>query len=127
MAAGEYDLHEPPQLTRLLVKMARNKFASQSRRQFSRKRDVRRVEIDSAVLRNTPDDAPSPSQYVSGQELLDAVCIRLTDEERQISDLRSRELSWEQVAAQLGGTPNGRRMQLTRALDRITHELGLEY
>jgi RNA polymerase sigma factor (sigma-70 family) len=126
MAAGEYDLYEPPQLTRLLVKMAKNKLASQSRRQFSQKREARRVNIDDAVLRDAPDGDPSPSQHVSGRELLDAVCQRLTDEERRISDLRSRDLTWEQIAAHLGGTPDGRRMQLTRALDRITHELGLQ-
>ena len=33
---------------------------------------------------------------------------------------------WAEIARQLGGTPDGRRMQLTRALDRVSGELGLE-
>ena len=50
----------------------------------------------------------------------------LNEEERQIADLRSQGLDWAGVAAQLGGTPQARRMQLARAVDRVARELGLD-
>ncbi|HEY6564558.1 MAG TPA: sigma-70 family RNA polymerase sigma factor [Pirellulaceae bacterium] len=126
VAAGEYDLHEPSQLIRLLVKMARNKLASQARRQFSQKRDARRVDAGTGLFGRVADPAESPSQNISGQELFESFCAKLTADERRISQLRSQDLSWEEIAGQLGGTPHGRRMQLTRAVDRISLELGLD-
>ena len=33
---------------------------------------------------------------------------------------------WNEIAAELGGTPDGHRMRLTRALDRVAPELGLD-
>ena len=50
----------------------------------------------------------------------------LTDEERQLAELRGEGLAWADIAEQLGGTPAGRRMQLTRAVDRVAGELGLD-
>lgn len=126
VAAGEYDLHDPSQLVHLLVKMARNKLISRARWQFSQKRDARRVEIDSNVLQNLPDDRDSPSQHVSGRELLESLVAKLSVEERHISELRGNNLTWEDVAGRLGGTPHGRRMQLARAIERVSRELGLD-
>jgi hypothetical protein len=51
---------------------------------------------------------------------------RLSEEERQIADLRARGLAWEEVAGQLGGTAQARRMQLARAAERVSRELGLD-
>jgi hypothetical protein len=33
---------------------------------------------------------------------------------------------WPGIAAQVGGTPSGRRKQLNRAIDRVARELGLD-
>ncbi len=126
VAAGEYDLDEPEQLIRLLMKMARNKLVSKARRQFSEKREARRIDLGDDQLELVPDHADSPSQNASGREMFQRFYARLTDEERQICDMRSRELSWDQVAGQLGGAPSARRMQLTRAIDRVSQELGLD-
>ncbi len=125
-AAGEYDLDQPNQLAGLLVKMAHNKLASQARRQLSLKREAYRVEVEPDVLGRIPDEADTPSQHVSGRELLETFCAKLSAEELRISELRSSDLTWEQIAGQLGGTPHGRRMQLTRAIDRVAQELGLD-
>ena len=43
-----------------------------------------------------------------------------------MADLRGQGRTWAEVAAELGGTPDGRRKQLTRALDRVARELGLD-
>jgi hypothetical protein len=40
--------------------------------------------------------------------------------------MRSQGLSWEEVAAALGGTAEARRKQLARAVDRVVGEMGLD-
>lgn len=122
--AGEYDLSRPEDLMRLLVRMARNKVASQARRQRARAADQRRVEADN--LDATVAGPTDMIRLVAGRDLLEEVRRRLSTEERQIADLRGQGRSWPEVAAELGGTPEGRRKQLARALDLIAQQLGLE-
>jgi len=123
-AAGQYDLHQPRDLKVLLVRMAHNKVASQARRQRARAADQQRVETSDLDACGTV--GPDPSRQVAGRDLLDEVRRRLSAEERQIADRRSQGRAWPEIAAELGGTPEGRRKQLTRALDRVAQELGLE-
>ena len=66
-----------------------------------------------------------PGRVAAGRDLLEEVRRRLSPEERQIADLRAQERSWPEVAAELGGTPEARRKQLDRALNRVAQELGL--
>jgi RNA polymerase sigma factor (sigma-70 family) len=122
--AGEYDLSRPEDLMRLLVRMARNKVASQARRQKARAADRLRVEAEN--LEATVVGATDMARLVAGRDLLEEVRRRLSAEERQIADLRGQGRSWPEVAAALGGTPEARRKQLTRALDLIAQQLGLE-
>jgi RNA polymerase sigma factor (sigma-70 family) len=117
VAIGQYDLDEPGQLCALLTAMARNKLAEQVRFEQRDRRDVRRVE--EAKLE------PTPSRIISGKDLLQQFRDRLTNEERQLVDLRTDGCPWAEVAAELGGTAEGRRKQLTRAVDRIAIELGI--
>jgi RNA polymerase sigma-70 factor (ECF subfamily) len=126
-AAGQYDLERPDQLARLLVTMARNKLASAARDQHRQRRDQRRLAADGQDrLTHLPDPGPGPDSAVAGQELLRRFREELTDEERQLVDLRGEGLSWADVVARLGGTPGGRRMQLARAIERVARSLGLE-
>jgi RNA polymerase sigma factor (sigma-70 family) len=122
--AGQYDLSQPEDLMRLLVRMARNKVASQARRQRARAADQHRVEAEN--LDATVAGPTDMSRLVAGRDLLEEVRRRLSAEERQIADLRGQGRSWPEVAAELGGTPEGRRKQLARALDLIAKQLGLE-
>lgn len=126
-ATGEYDLDEPQNLIRLLVTMARNKLASKARLEHRQRRDSRRVtgtELD--AMDELTDGQPSPSEVLSRREQLARVRESLTDEEREIADLRGQGLSWEQVAEHLGGNGNTRRMQLSRGIERVARDLGLE-
>ena len=50
--------------------------------------------------------------------LLDEFRRRLTDEERRIADHRAAGLNWNQIAAQMNGSPEALRKQLARAIDR---------
>jgi RNA polymerase sigma-70 factor (ECF subfamily) len=125
-ASGQYDLEQPEQLLGLLVRMARHKLADQVSRQQARRRDVRRVREAGLPAGDVADSAPSPSECYAGQELLEEFRKRLTAEERQIADRRAAGHDWAAIATELGGTADGRRMQLARALDRVSAQLGLD-
>jgi hypothetical protein len=63
---------------------------------------------------------------VAQRELLQEVQRRLSAQERQLVSLRIEGQAWPAIAKQLGGTPEARRMQLTRALDRVEQQLGID-
>jgi RNA polymerase sigma-70 factor (ECF subfamily) len=125
-AAGQYDLEQPGQLVKLLVAMARNKLAMQARQQHTQRRDRRRLVENRVEELEVVAANPSPSRVVAGEDLLREVRQRLSEEERGLMDLRCEGKAWTAIAAQLGGTPEARRMQFTRAVDRIALELGLD-
>jgi RNA polymerase sigma factor (sigma-70 family) len=124
-ATGQFDLKEPDDLIKLLVTMTRNKVAEKMRRQHRQRRDSRRTVGGVEELALAGQD-PSPSSVVAGKELLEEVRQRLSEDDRQLVELRSRGLSWEDVAVSLGGTAGARRNQLARALDRVAVELKLD-
>jgi RNA polymerase sigma factor (sigma-70 family) len=125
-AAGQYDLDEPKQLIRLLVVMTRNKLAFQVRKQRALRRDNRRNEdIDREGFDQAGRDS-TPSQIVAGEEMLREFRRRLSDEEGRLAGLRAAGQPWEQIAAEVGGTPQGLRKQLARAIDRVSRELGID-
>ncbi len=125
-AVGEFDLEEPRQIIALLVGMARNKLAEQVRFHQRGRRDVRRVEGVVLELDAATDSAETPSQVVGRKELLEIFRQKLSEEERRIADLRGEGLDWAGVSAQLGGTPEGRRKQFSRAIARVEAEMGLD-
>jgi RNA polymerase sigma-70 factor (ECF subfamily) len=126
VAAGQYDLDRPEQLHKLLVAMARRKLAFQARKHRAKCRDNRRVQALEPNQAEAADAGPSPSELVAGKELLREFRQRLTQEERQLADLRAGGREWAAIAAELGGTPQARRKQLERAVERVARELGLE-
>src|SRR5262249_45283144 len=124
-AVGAPAVDEPTQLIRLLVGMARNKVAEQARHHQRQRRDVRRVgdlDIQEGAL---PARQESPSRLASGRELLQKFREQLSEEERRIADLRAKGHDWAAVASELGGTAEGRRKQLARAVVRVEEDLGL--
>jgi RNA polymerase sigma factor (sigma-70 family) len=125
-AAGQFDLDEPGQLIRLLVTMTRNKLASEARKQHRDKRDQRRQAADAAGLEAVAEPAASPSRVIEARDLLAEVRGRLADDERQLADLRAQGLTWDEVAARVGGTAHNRRVQLSRALDRVAEALQID-
>jgi RNA polymerase sigma-70 factor (ECF subfamily) len=125
-AVGDFDLDEPTQLIRLLVGMARKKVAEQARHHQRQRRDVRRVGDVDLESGASPSAAAPPRRRASGRELLQKFRERLSDEERQIADLRARGFDWASVAQELGGTADGRRKQLARAVVRVEEDLGLD-
>ena len=124
-ALGHYDLEEPGQLVKLLVGLARNKFAFHVRHERRQRRDHRRLEaVGQEQLEAAA--APSPSQQIAARELLQAFRERLSAEERVLADRRAQGHAWAEIAAEMGGTPQARRKQLARAVERAAQQLGLD-
>jgi RNA polymerase sigma-70 factor (ECF subfamily) len=122
---GQYDLNDAAQLRQLLLTMARNKVAHAARRQHTQKRGGGQSGPAVEDL-SLPGKGATPSRVVAGRELLEQVRQALSEEERRVANLRGQGHDWAEIARQVGGTPDGRRMQLARALDRVGAELGLE-
>jgi RNA polymerase sigma-70 factor (ECF subfamily) len=127
VAAGQFDLEDSRQLRQLLVKMARNRVVDQARRNSAGRRDQRRlVGLDQQALEAVADARFTPSRVLAGRELLDRVRAHLTEEERYLADQRGLGRDWAELAAELGVKPDALRMRLTRALDRVARQLGLD-
>jgi RNA polymerase sigma-70 factor (ECF subfamily) len=125
-AAGQYDLERPQQLVNLLVTMARNKVADQARKEAAQCRDSRRVAEGTLEEHQLVDTGSSPSERVGGQELYQEFRKRLSDQERQLADRRALGRDWADIAAEMHDSPEALRKRLTRAIDRVVRELGLE-
>ncbi len=123
-AAGQFELDRPEDLLRLLVAMARIKLAAQVRREQAKRRDHRSLESAEGI--DAPARGPTPSDVVARAELVEVLRQSLNGEERRLADLRAEGRGWAEIAATIGGTPESRRKQLTRALDRVVRQLGLE-
>jgi RNA polymerase sigma-70 factor (ECF subfamily) len=124
--SGQLDLDEPEKVIGLLVQMARHKLAHQIRAQQAKRRDIRRVQGGAAHDLDVADADPSPSEWCAGQELLEEIHKRLSPQERRLADHRAQGRDWATISAEIGGTPDGLRMQLSRAVDRISAQLGLD-
>jgi DNA-directed RNA polymerase specialized sigma24 family protein len=124
-SSGHFDLETPEQLVKLLMQMTRNKLAFHVRLQRARRRDNRRVfatRVDELKVAST---SPGPSELASDHDLLDAVRELLDDDERQLADLRAEGWEWSEIALRLGGSAQARRMQLARAVHRVSKTLKL--
>jgi RNA polymerase sigma-70 factor (ECF subfamily) len=126
VAAGQYELDRPEDLVRLLVRMARNKVASKARQLRSRPADRRRLRGAALQDLELVVDDPSPTQVVQNRDLLREVLRRLPDEERRLAELRAQGRTWQEISTARGGSAEARRKQLTRALDRVLQQLGLD-
>lgn len=125
-ALGQYELNTPDELIHLLATITRNKVANQVHRMRAQRRDVRRntgLEEGGAGL---ADRASSPGEQVSARELLEKVRERLAPEERYLAEQRGLGRTWRDIADESGATDGALRKKLTRALDRVMTELGLE-
>ncbi len=125
-ALGQYDLNTPDQLMRLLATMARNKLANQAHGQRAQRRDARRVDPGGLERGDIAARDATPSRQVAARELLDAARQRLGADELRLIERRQDGQDWAAIAAAEGGTPEALRKRLSRAVDRVAHELGLD-
>lgn len=123
-ALGQYELNSPDQLLRLLATMARNKLANEANHQRAARRDVRRVS-EGVEAHELAGRGATPSREVAGRELLELARRRMSRDELELLDRRAEGDDWATIARDLGAQPDALRKRLTRALDRVAHELGL--
>lgn len=126
MAAGEYELKSERDLQRLLVVITQNKFMALQRREMAEKRDRRITvsldSIDDIVDYRQTNDEQSARQV----ELLSAFERSLSIEERQLFMMRRQGLEWSVIAEELNENAVVLRKRLSRAVQRVARELGIE-
>jgi RNA polymerase sigma-70 factor (ECF subfamily) len=125
-ASGQYDLGTPEKVMGLLAAMARNKLASQARRQGAQRRGGGHVAGGGRDQEQVASPGAGPSREVSARDLLQEVRSRLTPEERQVLELRNEGHDWAAIAARVGGGAEALRKRHARALDRVAAQLGLD-
>jgi RNA polymerase sigma factor (sigma-70 family) len=125
-ALDQYQLDEPRQLLNLLAAMARNKLVNQVHRQQAACRDYRREEPAGDDIQEVMAPGPSPSRQLTVHELLQEARRRLSPEERRLLEFREQGCEWADIAAALGGSSEALRKKLARAVERISHQLGLD-
>ena len=125
-ALGQYDLETPQQLLGLLTRIARNKLAGQVNRLRAMSRDYRR---DTSLEERHGEIARAGSEVieqVSARELVGKIRERLGAEEAALAEMRARGMPWRDIAAELGAGEEALRKKLSRGLDRVMTELGLD-
>lgn len=123
-ALGQYELNQPEHLLKLLTRMARNKLANQAHHHRARCRDYRRTDATADMDRIV--GGASPSAQLGERELLSEARRRLSDEERQLLELRQQGLEWSEIGQRLNASPDAMRMRLIRAVERVAGELNLD-
>jgi RNA polymerase sigma-70 factor (ECF subfamily) len=125
-ALGEYELETPEQLLHLLASITRHKLTNQANKLLSQKRDLRRNASLPDRDDSTVDPASDPSEQASAKEILEKIRTRLDEDERYLAEQRALGRGWKEIADEVGGTDVACRKKLTRALDRVMSELGLD-
>jgi len=122
---GQFEIETPEQLMNLLATMIRNKVTDHARRHTARLRNIERIAgtpVDELPLL---DHQPSAESVVAAREITHEVRRRLTIDELAVVDRRMNDLGWDEIAAELGGSPDALRKKMTRAMNRVSKELGL--
>jgi RNA polymerase sigma-70 factor (ECF subfamily) len=125
VATGQHDLDTPEQVLKLLATMVRNQLVNAALHQQAAKRDCRRLAVTGGEEWQAAARGSSPSQHVAVAELVEKARHLLAPDEWQLLQLRKEGAEWADIARQLGGTPEGLRKQLARAVARVTQALGL--
>jgi DNA-directed RNA polymerase specialized sigma24 family protein len=127
VAAGEFDLDHPDQLLKLLLTMGRNKLFDKARRQHASRRDQHRIDPAATIgIDGLAGRDADPARIVGNRDLLAEVRRLLTDDERVLAEQRSLGKAWPEIAAEQHASPDALRKKLSRGLDRVTAQLGLE-
>jgi RNA polymerase sigma factor (sigma-70 family) len=125
-ALGQYEIESPDQLINLLTTITRNKLTNQFHKMRTQRRDVRRNLEENEDGFDFLDRASDPSEQASARELLEKVRNQLEPQERYLAEQRALGRTWPELATELGGTDVALRKKLTRALNRIMVELGID-
>lgn len=125
LARGKLSFEDPTNAARLLNKIARNRVLDEVRKVLTIRRGGGNRAATNAedCLEGIASNSGTPSAAVSAAEMIQTVYSRLSPEERELAIRRSQGDDWEQIAAQMGGSPEAMRKKLTRAFERVLEEL----
>ena len=126
-ATGQLNLDEPGQLVNLLATMARRKLLNRTRDHHAGCRDNRRLQEDGwDALHAVADRGASPCETASDREVIQEVQRRLDPDDLELARQRAMGRAWSDIASEQGTTPEALRKRLSRALQRVARDLGLE-
>ncbi len=122
---GSFDLERPEQLLVLLTTMTRNRIIDEHRKQTAAKRAGGGDMIDTTDVSQLVADTPGPRTAAAAKEMLSEIRSRLSIDELEIADRRNTGQSWDEIAQDLGDTPESLRKRLERALKRVREEMNV--
>jgi DNA-directed RNA polymerase specialized sigma subunit, sigma24 homolog len=126
LAAGQFEIGSTADLEKLLLSMARNKFAMLARREYAQRRDRGRLCSLTSDHDQPESPAADPVTIASDRDLLEQVRCRMTEEEATLFAFRQQGKSWDDIASAVGENAVPLRKRLSRAIARVAAELGLE-
>ena len=112
---GRFELNRPEQLAKLLSAMARFKVATKARRLSVTLREI--LELDAP--RDRADSGPGPEKLVDDRDALETIIKLFDADELELLVRRLDDQSWSAIAVVVGGTAEGLRKKLARALERV--------
>ena len=115
LRGGRFELGRPEQLQKLLAGMVRLKVANKARRLGVTLREV----LGPGGPLDRVDTGPAPEKAVDDRDLLEAILKQFEGDELDLLVRRLDDQPWAAIAAAMGGTPEGLRKRLARALDRV--------
>ena len=125
-AIGQFDLESPQDLMNLLATMVRNKITDYARAQNAQRRGAERSNSQNIDTLDLAGNDETPSTIVSNRELLEIVHELLSQEERAIAELRRDGQTWDAISARIGQPAETLKKRFSRAIDRVSIELGLQ-
>lgn len=126
LSAGEYEIDSQEGMRKLLYGIAKNKFLMIQRREQTKKRCRKLTQSLSTMDEVEADRTGLSVTRFDNLDLLNSVAQRFMPDERELFELRSTGLTWSDIADRTGESPELLRKRLSRAVQRISVELGLE-
>jgi DNA-directed RNA polymerase specialized sigma24 family protein len=122
---GQFDLRHPLQLQQLLMTMAGNRLLDHVRQQTAARRGGAQANVgqESAWV---ADPGPGPHEALETRDLVDLIRSRLSAEEIALLDPWMNGEEWPSIGERMGASAEALRKRFTRAIDRVSYELGLE-
>jgi RNA polymerase sigma factor (sigma-70 family) len=125
-AAGEFELDDPHKLLNLLITLAHNKLLDEAKHLRRKRRGGGQLADAHGAENEAVDRQPDPAQQADRQDFMSEFRKRLSAREQTLWDQRLQGRSWVEIAADLGAEPDVLRIQLNRAVERVTRQLNPE-
>lgn len=117
---------DPTRLLAWLLEVARNRKLEALRRERTAKRGGGWRDVGVELLAEQADQDAPVGLELEQRELLEKLFTRLSERGRRIAQLRADDVPWEDIARQLGGTPEAIRKSYRRAVSEAMIALEAE-